>query len=339
MLCSQLNWSACARARSPIARPPPFHTSRIFDAIAAESSDRAKPAGFVAHPVEHCSGRDADDGKAGGLRLDDRNPERLVGHRRDIDVRASQPAGQLGPVPQIARHDDAAVAERSDFVTHRSLANQSEPCAEAGGEFAERVGHHLRLLLAVEPPDIDQQRLPVFEAKLGPQLPVAPLGRELSHFHAQGNDVDIVDAQRPQPGRAAMFAQRIDRVEPPVERAAIGIADARAQAADGPTQEFGEGPLDVDRREVGHIRSDERGVGKALAVSDRGPRQIIGVLALDQVGRELRERSTDGAVAHHQPVMRASRDMRRCDRHRDRAALDDRFVARAGNNHQMAVRR
>ena len=73
-------------------------------------------------------------------------------------------------------------------------------------------------------------------------------------------------------------------------------------------------------------------------MGDRGPRQIIGVLALDQVGRELLERGADRAVAQHQPVMRAAGNVRRSDRHGDRAALVDDFVARAGDDHQMPVR-
>ena len=74
-------------------------------------------------------------------------------------------------------------------------------------------------------------------------------------------------------------------------------------------------------------------------MGDRGPRQIIGVLAFDQVGPESLERRADRAVAQHQPVMRTSGNVRRCDRHRDRAAFDDHFVARAGNDHQMPMRR
>ena len=74
-------------------------------------------------------------------------------------------------------------------------------------------------------------------------------------------------------------------------------------------------------------------------MGDRGPRQIVGVLALDQVGPEALERRAHRAVAQQQPVMRASRHMRRRDRHGDRAVLLDDLVARAGDDHQMAVRR
>ena len=142
-------------------------------------------------------------------------------------------------------------------------------------------------------------------------LRVAPLAAELADLDAQRNDVDVVDAERSQLGRAAVFAEREDRVEAAIERAAIAIADARAQAADRPAEELRERPLDIDGREIGHVGGDQRRFGIALAMGERGPRQIIGVLAFDQVGPEPLERRADRAVAQQQPVMRASGNVRR----------------------------
>ena len=104
--------------------------------------------------------------------------------------------------------------------------------------------------------------------------------------------------------------------------------------ADRPAEELRERPLDIDRREIGHVGGDQRRLGIAAAVGDRRPRQVVGVLALDQVGPEALERAAHRAVAQHQPVVRASRDMRRRDRDGDRAVLLDDLVARAGNDHR-----
>ena len=95
-------------------------------------------------------------------------------------------------------------------------------------------------------------------------------------------------------------------------------------------------PLDIDGREIGHVGGDQRGPGMALAVADRGPRQIIGVLALDQVGLEALERRADRAVAQQQPVIGASGHVGRGDRHGDRAPVLDHLVRAPGNDQQMA---
>ena len=74
-------------------------------------------------------------------------------------------------------------------------------------------------------------------------------------------------------------------------------------------------------------------------MADRRPGQVVGVLAFDQVRPKAFERALDRAVAQHQPVMRAARDMGRGDRHGDRPFLLDDFVARSRDDHQMAMRR
>ena len=92
-------------------------------------------------------------------------------------------------------------------------------------------------------------------------------------------------------GRAAVLAEREDRVEAAVEKPAIAVADARQRARDRPATNFDERPLDIDGREIGHVGGDQRRLGAALAMADRRPRQVIGVLALDQVGPEALERA------------------------------------------------
>ena len=65
-------------------------------------------------------------------------------------------------------------------------------------------------------------------------------------------------------------------------------------------------------------------------MADRGPGQIIGVLAFDQVGPEALQRLANRAVAQHQPVVRAARHLGRRDGHGDRPVLFDDVVARPG---------
>ena len=132
---------------------------------------------------------------------------------------------------------------------------------------------------------------------------------ELAELDAERNDIDIRRCRASQLGRAAILAEREDRVETAIEHAAIRIADpAAARSPTGAAEEFRQRPLDIDGREIGHVGRDQRGFGMALAMADRRPRQIVGVLALDQVGPELLERRADGAVAQQQAVMRACRE-------------------------------
>src|SRR5204862_7635649 len=100
-----------------------------------------------------------------------------------------------------------------------------------------------------------------------------------------------------------------------------------------------EGPLDIDRRKVGHIGRYERGPRVAPSMADRGPWQHIGILAFDQVGPEALERPAYGSGPEQEPVIRTAGHARRSDGHGHRAVFLDHVVARAGYNHQMPVRR
>lgn len=154
------------------------------------------------------------------------------------------------------------------------------------GKRAERLDHQIGLLLAVEPPGINDQRLIVAQAELAAQRGIAPFGTEISKFDAEREHIDLIDAERAQFRRAAMLAEREDAVETPVERAAISVTDFAAKIGDRLAQHLGKGPLDIDRRKIGHVGCDQRGRREALAMGHRGPRQIIGVLAFDQVRLE-----------------------------------------------------
>ena len=230
------------------------------------------------------------------------------------------------------------VAERCDVLLERPFADQHQLGSEPVRQLAERFDHHVGLLLAVQPADIDQQRPVVGQAELVPELGVAAGWTELAELDAERDDADVIDAVGPKLGAAAILAEREHFVEAAVERTAIGIADPLAQARQRPADELREGPLNIDRRKVGHICRDQRRIRMALAVADRRPRQIIGVLALDQVGPEMLERLANRPVAQHQPVIRAARHVGRSDRHGDRAILLDDLVSGARDDHQMAVR-
>ena len=115
------------------------------------------------------------------------------------------------------------------------------------------------------------------------QLGVAARRVEVAEFDAERHNVDLVDAERAQLGGAAILAEGKDRIEAAIEEPAIAVANpAAAPASDRPSP--GERPFDIDRREIGHIGRDQRRFGMALAIADRRPRQIIGVLAFDQSG-------------------------------------------------------
>ena len=138
--------------------------------------------------------------------------------------------------------------------------------AELAGELAERLDHHVGLLLAVEPADVDQQRLLVGETQLVPQLRVAPARTELAELDFQRHDLDVVDSEGPELGRAAIAAEREHRIEAPVERPAIGIAEPAEHSADHPAEHLRQRPLDIDRRKIRHIGGDQRRFRPALAM-------------------------------------------------------------------------
>ena len=231
-----------------------------------------------------------------------------------------------------------AIAERFDLIAQRPLADERQLGAERTGELAERLDHHVGLLLAIEPADVDQQRLAVGEAQLAPQPRVAPARTELAELDSQRHDLDVVDSEASKLCRSAVAAQREHGIEAPVERSAIGIADPAERSADRPAEHLRQWPLDIDRRKIGHISGDERRFRPALAVPDRRPREIVRILALDHVGPEALQRRPHRAVAQQQPVMPASGHVRRGDGDRGRPLLGDHFVASAGDDHQMAVR-
>ena len=129
----------------------------------------------------------------------------------------------------------------------------------------ESIHDHVRLLLAVEPADVDQQWLIVGEAELVAQPRIAPLRPELANLDAERHDLDRIDSQRPQFRSAAILAQREHGIEATVERVAISVADPAAQARDRLSDKPRKGPLDIDGREIGHVGSNQRRVRVAAA--------------------------------------------------------------------------
>ena len=61
------------------------------------------------------------------------------------------------------------------------------------------------------------------------QLRVAPRRLEVAELDAERNDVDLVDAERAQLGRAAILAEGKNRIEAPIEDPAIAVADPPQQ--------------------------------------------------------------------------------------------------------------
>ena len=72
----------------------------------------------------------------------------------------------------------------------RPFADQRQPGAELRGQAPEGIDHHVRLLLAVEPPDINEQRLAVGQAQLAAKPLVAARRAELADLDAERHDVD-----------------------------------------------------------------------------------------------------------------------------------------------------
>src|SRR5205085_2693352 len=100
------------------------------------------------------------------------------------------------------------IAERSYFGLQRPFADQGQASAELARQAAECVDHDVGLLLAIEAADVDQQRLAVAQAEPGAQFLVAAGRTELADFDAERHDLDRIDAEAPELGRAAVLAQR-----------------------------------------------------------------------------------------------------------------------------------
>ena len=136
MLRSQLNSRASSHASSRIAARSPFHTSRMFCAIASASPTgprrpmRSVTRSIIAPAATPTTGR--PDACASTIET----PKVSSAMRRDIDVGAGQPFGELGAVLEIARRRRSA--DRQARRSGRAAAlRRSAPAARrappAGG--------------------------------------------------------------------------------------------------------------------------------------------------------------------------------------------------------------
>ena len=128
MLSRQLNCWAWRHDASPIARVSPAHTSHNFARHRRRVVDRPDAADLGRHAVDHRPARDPDHRQSRGLRLDHRNAERLVGHRRGVKVGARQPARQQSSRSWTIARQQRALARQplGQRRAHRPVADQHE---------------------------------------------------------------------------------------------------------------------------------------------------------------------------------------------------------------------
>ena len=121
-------------------------------------------------------------------------------------------------VATIAGSEDPLGLEPDKLLPKRTVAQQHQRGTQRSRQPPERVDHDLRPLLAIQPPDIDQQRLLIADAQRLAQSRVALVPRKLAKLDAQRHDIDLGHAERAQLGCTAILAEREHRVEP-AERA------------------------------------------------------------------------------------------------------------------------
>ncbi len=145
------------------------------------------------------------------------------------------------------------------------------------------------------------------------------------------------NSERAQLARPALLAEREHAVEAAIQAPAIKVANAGALPGERSSHHLGERPVDIDGGKIGHVGGGERGPGVASPVADRRPRQIVGILAFDEVGAEALERTADRPIAQEQPIIGAFRHVRRANGDGDRPPLLDDRIGGSGNDQQMAV--
>ena len=332
----------CARRLrpSPRSRRP---TRRRCCAPSPRHRRPGRAGRAVGHPVDHRPGGDPDHRQARRLRLDDRNAERLVGHRRDVDVGAGQPARQLAAVADIAgqrRRAVAAARRRTARASgRRRSAPGTRPARPAGAgtprppprrASRRRAGRHRSAAAG-------RRRARARRASAGCAWP----GRTRRARRPAGRRRHRLDAERAQLGRAAILAQREHRVEAAVEDARN--SDSRCRAPPPPSGRAEQFATTAARRRRSGNRCSRRrpapspgwrGDGRSPPTADyRRPGTRSG-------RGDALQRGAHRAIAQQQAVIGAARHLRRGDRDGDRAAvLLDRPSSRAaGNDQQVAVR-
>src|SRR6478735_2068646 len=132
-----------------------------------------------------------------------------------------------------------------------------------------------------------------------------------------------------------MLAHRKDGIKPAIERPAISITKRRGRPAHGRTEQSREGSVDVDCRKVGAIGSDPRSARMTPCLCDRCPRQVVTILASDEVGPVRFEGCFARIVTQEEPVSPPTRHLGRGEKAGCRAParyfLDTVPVARDDN--------
>ena len=172
----------------------------------------------------------------------------------------------------------AAQAQRlAKGVIDDQLRTQLEELARQYSAIAER----LEQVGEEEPPDKDQQWMGVGKSQMRTQSRDPICRRKFPHFDPECNDVNRIDPKRPQFARTAVAGQRVDGVEAAIKGATIAIAEPGGRAAKRLAQPFGERLVDVHRRKVGAISCNQRRSLMPLAMRQRRPGKVIGVLAFN----------------------------------------------------------
>ena len=160
---------------APVRPPDGKHVRRHR----ADVVDGTETAGFVIDAIEHRPGGNADDRKARSLGLDHRDTKRLVRHRGNIDVGAGKPARQLCSVGEIARRNDPLIAGSDKRIADRPVADQRQSRTQLPRKLCEGIDDDLRPAFAIEPADVDQERLDNADAERLPQFRIHVFGREV----------------------------------------------------------------------------------------------------------------------------------------------------------------
>ncbi len=134
-----------------------------------------------------------------------------------------------------------------------------------------------------------------------------------------------------------MIRKRVNRIELAIELPTITVAYPPGRAAQRRAERLGERPLRIHGREVGHVAGNQSGLRVVPPVRDRGPGEVVGILALDHIGPEPLQSPADRSVSQQQPIVGAEGHMRRLDPHGGRAAVLLHPVCFARQDHQVAM--
>ena len=264
------------------------------------------------HPIDQRAGRDPHHGQAAGLRLDDREPERLVRPGRDVEVGRRQQLGEASPVGLELVHRESRIARGPDLQPRPQgpLAHHEQPCPQAGRQPTEGRDDHLHLLLAIEPTAIRQHRAAsgVREDRV-PDLGAGPARVEELQIDAQRHLFHALDTHVPQ---ACVIGRRGRHREVAgfMHAAGVGFGHATRQFAGRPPPDARHRLAHVGHGEIGVIVGDHR-TPMPPAMMERRPWHEVGAGQFDHVGTLPREQAHDPVDPEVEAIRPVAGDVRR----------------------------